>query len=87
MPLPQRLHRLTPELQTCTGGRPEPRAIRAGGGEALLEKQELWVRGVVFGEPLVKVNTRTCLFDLTRPEKWVICWTEIPQGLVPVIFT
>lgn len=56
MPLPQRVYRLTSELQAHTRGRPEPRAIRASGGEALLEKQELWVRGVIFGKSLVKIS-------------------------------
>lgn len=75
MPLPQRLHRLAAELQACAGRRPEPRAVRAAGGQALLEKQELWDEGVVFGKPLVNADPKDTAGGemltavLTRPEK------------------
>lgn len=78
LPLPQRVHRLTPELQTCAGGRPEPRAVWAGRAEAPLEKQELRLRGVVVWKPLVKGDTRgglvegCWLLELSGLEKWFI---------------
>lgn len=82
VPLPQRVHHLAPELQTCAGGRPEPRAVRAGRGEALLEEQELWVGGVVFWKPLVKVNTKRNIDSwprFTRIMSLVVFYlTEIP---------
>lgn len=49
----QWVYHLTSELQACTRGRPEPRAVRAGRGEALLKKQEFWLWRVVFRKPLV----------------------------------
>lgn len=62
LPLPQRLHYLPLELQAHTGGRPEPRAERAGRGQAPLEKQELWLRGFVFEKSMVMLYVKDAWF-------------------------